>query len=701
MKRIINYRPLLYCFLAFAVGIGFANYIFEPDFFIITLAILMLITIGVLCFIYKLWKRFLFILLAFICGASAFFIDANNFLGTTYNGQTVTVQGRISSDIYKGEGFSYLTLEKVKIQGKNDRNICVCISGGEKLEQIQTGNFLSFEGDLYNEQLFENKNFNYFAYKDSTPYYCYINVENAVIESGEKALNEKFKEYIKSLFASVMSENGSLFAYSVLFGEKSDINRDLRQNFSISGIAHLLAVSGLHIQFLVLLLYFILNKISKNKIRQFIAIAMFLLVYCYLCNFSASVVRATLMCLIFLSSGLFGRPYDLLNSITLSGFIILIINPLMIFDVGFQMSYACVFSIALLFKPLTKFFEKIKLHKKLSVALAIDLSTTIGIAPILGVYFGKLSVLTTFTNLICIPLFAVGFIILLVLVPFICIFNFLSFLLLLPDIILRFIINIAEFIASIENFIFTIPELNIAFLILFYTGLFILSGYVLLKFINKTFIISSIAIVCILVSIMFNIPYVPNTYSYTQLNSSEACAVMTTEHNEVLVIGGTKDIRYVTDYLKSKRLRKVNTLVVMSEITENAYQFISEFKIENIVLDTLEPRQFGEFNIEFIYLNELKKAVLISVDNFKVLFANNVNLGSNQVILLQQKFQDIHINAVYSKKETQGFSDLSDYDLKFTAFKSQNENPLTYSHYLLGNFTFQFNNGNIEEVRRA
>ena len=407
------------------------------------------------------------------------------------------------------------------------------------------------------------------------------------------------------------------------------------------------------------------------------------------------------MCLIFLSSGLFGRPYDLMNSIALSGFIILIINPLMLFDVGFQMSYVCVFAIALLFKPLTKFFEKIKLHRKLSIALAIDLSTTIGIIPVLGVYFGKLSFLTTFANLICVPLFAVGFIALLILVPLICIFNFLGFLLLLPDIILRLIVVIAEFIANVGSFIFTIPALDIAFLILFYAGLFVLSGFVLLKLANKTLIISGIAIVCILVSIMFNIPYVPNTNSYTQLNSSEACAVMTTEHKEVLVVGGTKDIRYVTDYLKSKRLKRVNTLVVMSEITEDAYQFISEFKVENIVLNTLEPTQFGEFNIEFIYLNELKKAVLISVDNFKVLFANSVNLGSNQIILLQQKFQDIHINVLYSKKETQGFSNLSDYNLKLTAFKSQDENPLTYSHYLLGNFTFQFNNGIIGQVRRA
>ena len=701
MKKIINYRPLFYCFLAFAVGIGFAGFIFEPDFFILTLCILLLSTVSIICVIYKLWKRLLFIFLAFVCGIGAFYIDSANFLGSSYNGQNVAIEGRITGEIYQGEGYAYLTLQNVKIESKYDRNINVCVSGLENQNEIIVGNYLSFNADLYNEQLFENNKFNYFAYTDNTPYFCYVNSADITVSSGQKTLTEKLKEYIKTLFSSVMSENGSVFAYNILFGEKSNMDKEVKESFGISGIAHLLAVSGLQIQFLVLILYVILNKLTKNKIRQFIIIATVLLGYCYLCNFTASVVRSMLMCLMFLSSGLLGKPYDLLNSIGLSGLIILAVSPLMIFDAGFQMSFICVLGIALMFKPLTKAFEKIKIPKKISMALAIDLSTTIAIIPVLGIYFGKLSVLTTFANLISVPLFAVGFIILLILTPLICLFNFLGFLLLVPDIILRLIITIAEFVSSIGSYVLTLPELDIALMILFYSSLFVLSRYVLLKFLNKTFIISSIAIVCIVISICFNIPYVPNSYTYTQVNSSDACAVMTTASNEVLVVGGTKSTDYLTDYLKSKKLKRVNTLVVMSDMTDDTYKFIREYNVKTVVLNTIEPTQIGEFNIEFVYLNELKKAVLISVNNFTILFAGSVNLGSNQILLLEQRFENVEINAVYSKKDSQGFSGLSDYDLRFTTFKSGLEDVPTYSLYLLGNFTFEFNNGIIGQVRRA
>lgn len=701
MKKIINYRPLFYCFLAFAVGIGFAFFIFEPDFFILTISVLLLFTVSILCIIYKLWKRLLFILLAFACGIGAFFYGASNFLGTTYNGQNVSVEGRITGEIFRGDGYVYLTLQNVKIEEKFDKNITVCISGGENLDILDVGKFLSFNADLYNEQLFENKKFNYFAFVDNTPYFCYAQFENISVSSGEKTLTEKFKDYIKTLFSSVMSENGSVFAYNILFGEKSNIDKEVKQNFGVSGVAHLLAVSGLQIQFLVLILFFVLNKINKNKIRQFVIIALILLAYCYLCDFTASVVRSTLMCLIFLSSGLFGRPYDLLNSIAVSGIIILVVSPLMIFDAGFQMSYICVLGIALLFKPLKKAFEKIKIPRNLSIALAIDLSTTISILPVLGAYFGKLSLLTVFANLICVPLFAVGFIVLIILMPIVAIFSFLSFLLLVPDLILRLIIIIAEFVSEVSKFILTLPEFDIALMILFYVALFVLSGFVMMKLLKKTYLISAIAVVCIIVSIFFNLPYKPNCYTYTQLNSSDACAVMTTDNNEVLVIGGTKNTEFVSDYLKSKRIRKVSALIVMSEITDETDEFVRNYSVDTVLINTLAPTQIGNFSIEFIYLNELKKAVLVSVNNFTVLFAGNVTLGSNQVMLLQQRFESTEINVVYSKKDSQGFSELADYDLRLTTYKSGLNDKPTHSLFLLGNFTFEFNNGIIGQVRRA
>ncbi|MDD2445510.1 MAG: ComEC/Rec2 family competence protein [Clostridia bacterium] len=642
----------------------------------------------------------MYIAFAFLLGIGAFYVDSNNFCGQIYNGQECIVYGRISDDIFENDNYCYVTLENVNINQKNEHNINVCIYGSS--ENIIVGNLMVFSAEIYNHHLFENNKFNYFAYMKNTPYFCYVNFEDTLIVHGEMTLSEKLKDSIKTILQDNMSENGALFGFNTLFGEKSDLNKDLKQDFSISGIAHLLAVSGLQIQFLALALFFLLKKFKVAKLPQFIIIGIILLIYAYLCSFSASVVRSSLMCLVFLSAGLFGRPYDTLNSIAISGLIILIFSPLMVFDVGFQMSFACVLAIAFFWKPISRALQKIKIPRNLSVAIAIDVSTTIAIFPILAIYFGKLSFLTIFANLISVPLFAVGYIILLGLIILVCLFGFLGFLLFIPDVILRLIILVAGFVAEIESSILTLPQLDNVMLMFFYISLFILSCYVLLKFINKTIIISSVAVVCIVISIIFNLPNIPNSNTFTQLNSSDSCAVLRTKNNEVLVVGGTKDTEFVSDYLNMQKIRKVHTLVVMSETDDETSEFVAKYKIDKVILNTTEPIFAGEFKIEFINLNELKKAVLINVNNFTMLFACNVHLGSNQILTLKNNFENTKINMVYSKKDSQGFSELSDYDLRLTTFKNHLEDNIpSYDIFSTGNFTFEFNNGTISNIRRV
>ncbi|MDD4408872.1 MAG: ComEC/Rec2 family competence protein, partial [Clostridia bacterium] len=554
MKKFINYRPLFFCFLAFAAGIGFANFIFAPNYLVISIIIISILGLATVCFFHKHWKRFFCLLFVFIIGVGAFFIDANNFSPTKFDGNEAFVVGRIGSKVSEYDNFAYLILENVEIDGKNEHNINVCISGLTEFEKIKTGNHITFIADIYNEFLFENNKFNYYSYMNNAPYFCYIAYEDIFIIDGEMILSEKVKDYIKNLYGDYMSVNGAQFAYNMLFGEKSELNPDIKENFGISGISHLLAVSGLNINFLVAILYLFLNKFKLGKYKNFLIIAIILFLYAYMCNFSASVVRAAFMCLVFLSSGLFGRPYDLLNSIAISGILILAFAPLMIFDVGFQMSFICVFAIAFFVKPFTAFFIKLKIPKQLSVALAIDISTTIAIFPLLSLYFGRLSILTTFANLICVPLFGFSFVLIVIVTLFASIFNFLGFFLLLPDLALKVMISIANFVAGIDNLILSLVYMNIIWLILFYSSLFILSCFVLVKFIDKVIMINGIAIICVTLALIFNMPYVPNNYTYTQLNSNDSCAVMTTANGEVLVIGGIKNPDYLIDYLNYKHI---------------------------------------------------------------------------------------------------------------------------------------------------
>ncbi|MDD4815919.1 MAG: ComEC/Rec2 family competence protein [Clostridia bacterium] len=698
MPRIINFRPLFYCFLAFAVGIGFANYIFSSNFLIIAFVCISAIILFLLCYYKKCLKKLVCVFVAFVVGLGFFYMDFTIFSGTNYAGKDVQIYGRISSDIYKADTYSYVTLENVQIDGKNDSNISVCIYVSSENDSIKTGNYLLFDCQLYNYQIFENGLFNSYIYKDNTPYYAFVNIADLTVQAGNLTLVEQFKQYIKQIFFANMSSTTASLAYSIIFGDKTDLDQTVKSNFSVSGIAHLLAVSGLHIGFLVAILFWFFKKLKCEGIKRLIYIALILFVYCYFCQFSASIVRASIMCIAFLATKIFGKQYDLLNSVGIAGIIILLIWPLYVFDAGFLMSFVSVLSIALFFKSFSKFFVKIKIPHKVADAMAIDLCTTLAILPLLAIYFNQLSLFSLLANLICIPIFALGYMFLFLLTIFVGIFSFFGFLLMLPNIIFQTIILLANFFASIDWAIVSLVVFNIGGIVAFYLCLFLLSRFFLVKFWKKLVSICVIISVCGVLTLSFCSPITPQNFSYTQLNSQDACAIMTTQNGEVLMIGGTEDLDYVKSFLKYKRLGKIDTLIVTTNCGEDFGNFVKLFQVENIIFNLENLTQIGDFEIEFLTKNDITKAVYVKTGDFGVLFAINL-IGSVQAQTLQTELQNYDIDLLYTKNLSQGYLGVFDYKMIASKYKISTTDLQNFATMISGSFTFGFENDTITNIR--
>lgn len=197
----------------------------------------------------------------------------------------------------------------------------------------------------------------------------------------------------------------------LLLADRSEISYETKDEFINSGVIHILAVSGLHVGYILLIFILLFSRFGIYT-RSILTIGG-LLLFMLITGVPPSVFRATLMAIIIIISFLSGRTTNLINSISIAAVIILLFSPTEIYNPGFQLSFAAVLSIALLYP----FFQKIifrlqvrnKYLKNLLLFLAVSLSAQIGTMPFTLAYFSKLSVVSLFSNLIVIP--AVGIII--------------------------------------------------------------------------------------------------------------------------------------------------------------------------------------------------------------------------------------------------------------------------------------------------
>lgn len=478
-KKIFNFRPLFCIFISLINGIVFSHYILKSNYVYLGIFIFILTSLLVFAILTKKIKQFLLILFSFICGLTLYIFEIKNFCPESINNASNLV-ARVSAESSIKSKYQCVILDDVTINGeKQNYNIMIINYNTENL--FVDGEIISGNVNLSVCNIFDDDYFNSTAYKNNIKYIVRAKHSDFSVIGNDLKFNENIQKAIKNQLDKFMTEENSAISYAMMFGDKSDIDYETRNNFSKSGIAHILAISGLHVGVLVALLTWILKKCKVNRFVNFGIIATFLILYCYLCSFSTSVVRASIMAIILLSANLMGKRYDSLSAIGLAGIILLLIKPLSIFDVGFQMSFACVIGIAVLSPTISKFFIKIKFPKVLANALALSIATQIALIPILCNVFGSFSILSVLLNIFIIPLFSLGYIIQFVTLPLTFISSFFGNFLFLTQLILEFIKITASFVATIPYTFISLFNLNFAVYLGYYCLIFFASRMCLLK----------------------------------------------------------------------------------------------------------------------------------------------------------------------------------------------------------------------------
>ncbi len=197
-------------------------------------------------------------------------------------------------------------------------------------------------------------------------------------------------------------------AEALLIGYKEDLDKDVVQAYSNTGVVHIIAISGMHLGLIYGVLVWIflrLPVIKKNAVIRVVIILSCLWVFSLITGGSASVLRSAVMFTCILIGKEFYKQASVYNSLATSAFLLLCYDPFLLWDVGFQLSYCAVVGIVWLQKPLQNlFYFKYKFTRDLWQMCSVTIAAQVLTLPICIFYFHQIPTLFLITNLICVPL---------------------------------------------------------------------------------------------------------------------------------------------------------------------------------------------------------------------------------------------------------------------------------------------------------
>lgn len=390
---------------------------------------------------------------------------------------------------------------KVKIINEKYKNTYIYIYLNNEIN-IEYGDKIAFEGDFSSPKKNSNyKGFNYNNYLRTLKIYGTVNIDNIKVVAKNKGniifkhtnkISIKIKEKIEK--AKILGVNEKAILKGILVGDKNDISEDILNDFSKSNISYILAISGMHISYMILLSSLFFNKLIGKHYSKIIT-SMLIFVYMCIVNFTPSVVRAGVTGIIFIMSNFFYRKNDIWESLGVALFIILLYNPFLILDVGLQLSFAGTIGIVIFQRTLKKWVKYIldrnlrrairkskrfskfiieivnsKIGKLWQDVVIVTFSATLAVTPIAVVNFNKISItsllISILTSFIIGPIVIFGLVFILIKIDIIE---------KLLSIFLKTLINIAKFGSQLPlNQIYFITP-NILQIIIYYSFIFVIN----------------------------------------------------------------------------------------------------------------------------------------------------------------------------------------------------------------------------------
>lgn len=414
MKRFVNVRLLviLACALAAGIGLSCVFHFFAIDtIWCITVAILPCILMLILGLTLKRLKPIIFILLALLCFFAGFFNSnarMDNFKKTEINdGGAYFISAQID-DINRYNDLTYVVLKDLKIDNKEVGGKMRAGVLYKYAKDLEIGYKIEFVSVLHTgNALFEYGELNRNAEKN-IKYSCTIN-DGIIITDKSPSFFASIRAAIRDTLFDNLDENTASICYGMMIGDTGYIDSDTMQSFRFGGVAHIFAISGLHIGLIYAIAYFLLKRIILNSQVSSIISLLLIFFYAGVCGFTLSSIRAAIMCAVNTFTKVVRFKYDGMNSFALSVIIVLCVTPLSLFSLGYQLSICAVGGILILSKNIENSMNKAKIPSKISSAASVSFGAQLGTMPVMLSGFGYLSGAGMTLNIVVVPLISAMF----------------------------------------------------------------------------------------------------------------------------------------------------------------------------------------------------------------------------------------------------------------------------------------------------
>lgn len=605
-KNIINLRLAVFIAVSLILGIVTA-YFFELQNTVLGITTSIVFGVLVIAFFVLFYQKqnlkrncvfVIIFILFFAIGLSSFCVRVSNYKEANLNGHYFAVQGKVT-EVQSTDSGSMAILSDVSVNGVVDGELEYKISlyvHGEK--SLDVGDYVKFSANLKDKDLIYENVFTPYDITNKIKYFANVNASDIEVVGKRLTIFEKCNLFIRDTLKSGLDYDEFTVAYGMLAGQTELMDYNVISAYRYLGVAHIFAVSGLHIGFIAVALNFLLNKLKTPRLIKAIIITTILFFYSGICGFTASSVRATIMSAVMLFLSAKGERYDGLSALAIAGIIILLFSPLQLFCVGFQLSFVVVLGVLLLAKPIEKLLTKLIkfIPKKVSSSIGVALSAQLASIVISLAHFGYFSLISVLTNVILIPIMGIIFYLLFTLTILGGILTIPHIALFLPNYILKFA-NII--LTSIDSEKLLISGVVIGgFSSFYYVAMIIPSGLINLKSITKI-VATSIALSIFLTgTIVLNVAKKEYVNVYVCGSNTASVTVITTERENVLIVSDVQKIFSVGNLrrLSSRNgVFDIDAVIIGGGFEYDMQTFVSRarqvFNLENIYY-------FGDTNTE-------------------------------------------------------------------------------------------------------
>ena len=611
-------RPAFYALLLFIAGIVLGNFFDLPVILLFSIFCLSLLFCVLFLVRKELGSATFFLILSIVL--AGFFrhelltrdFPSNHISNFLDVNSKVTITGKVvdESDIRKNKTFITLDTEKISV---GERTYS---TAGQMILKIKEPTFrfnyadnIKFKGYLNEPTSKRNPGaFDYKRYLNRKKIYGIVTLSHAdQVEILEQSTGNIFfskiviplRRWVLDVFNRTLSGNHKALLAGFLLGETREIPKQVYTMFRDTGTVHLLAVSGSNVWLVIGVIFGALSLLRVPKLFATLLTLVCILIFANLVHNDPPVVRAGIMAAVILVGVLLYKDVDLINVVSFAGLVILFFSPLFLFDVGFQLSFASVFGILLLYPQLSKLVSKYvnrsrkKLWKWIIMPALISVSVELVLFPILAYYFNLIPLVIVVANIFIVPLAGLS-VVLTCFTLFSAIFSislasiFSASNWLCLDLTLR----LTEFFATLPIAKLSVPAPSISSFILYYFFLGLLVSSIASK--KKTFLFSVLIIANLLVwreglshsDRIFRI-------TFLEVGKGNSTVIHLPEEKTFLINAGEKGMIFdageyiVVPFLNHKGITKIDKLILTdtNPLNVNSARSVAENReVEQILL---------------------------------------------------------------------------------------------------------------------